>query len=72
LVWDHLVTLHRAVADYGPEKIRLIRWCQVMATKVFDPTLMLLQAKAMACSPFAAMLAAGLIGFALGYLIRGR
>jgi taurine dioxygenase len=37
LVWDHLGTLHRAIADYGPEEIRLIRRCQVMATKVFDP-----------------------------------
>jgi taurine dioxygenase len=36
LVWDHLGTLHRAIADYGPEEIRLIRRCQVMATKVFD------------------------------------
>jgi alpha-ketoglutarate-dependent taurine dioxygenase len=37
LVWDHLGTLHRAIADYGPDEIRLIRRCQVMATKVFDP-----------------------------------
>src|SRR5689334_18872988 len=37
LVWDHLGTIHRAVADYGPDEIRLIRRCQVMATKVFDP-----------------------------------
>ena len=37
LMWDHLGTLHRAIADYGPEEIRLIRRCQVMATKVFDP-----------------------------------
>jgi taurine dioxygenase len=37
LIWDHLGTLHRAIADYGPEEIRLIRRCQVMATKVFDP-----------------------------------
>ena len=29
--------LHRAIADYGPDDIRLIRRCQVMATKVFDP-----------------------------------
>jgi taurine dioxygenase len=36
LVWDHLGTLHRAIADYGPDEIRLIRRCQVMATKVFD------------------------------------
>jgi len=37
LIWDHLGTLHRAIADYGPNEIRLIRRCQVMATKVFDP-----------------------------------
>ena len=37
LIWDHLGTIHRAVADYGPEEIRLMRRCQVMATKVFDP-----------------------------------
>jgi taurine dioxygenase len=36
LIWDHLGTLHRAVADYGPDEIRLIRRCQVMATRVFD------------------------------------
>lgn len=29
--------LHRAIADYGPDEIRLIRRCQVMATRVFDP-----------------------------------
>jgi taurine dioxygenase len=37
LVWDHLGTLHRAIADYGPDEIRLIRRLQVMATRVFDP-----------------------------------
>lgn len=37
LVWDHLGTIHRAIADYGPEEIRLMRRCQVMATKVFEP-----------------------------------
>jgi taurine dioxygenase len=37
LLWDHLGTIHRAIADYGPDEIRLIRRCQVMATKVFDP-----------------------------------
>ena len=37
LVWDHLGTLHRALADYRPDEIRLMRRCQVMATKVFDP-----------------------------------
>jgi taurine dioxygenase len=37
LLWDHLGTIHRAIADYGSDEIRLIRRCQVMATKVFDP-----------------------------------
>jgi taurine dioxygenase len=37
LIWDHLGTIHRAIADYGPDEIRLMRRCQVLATKVFDP-----------------------------------
>jgi alpha-ketoglutarate-dependent taurine dioxygenase len=37
LVWDHLGTVHRAIADYGPDEIRLMHRCQVMANKVFDP-----------------------------------
>ena len=37
LLRDHLGTIHRAIADYRPDEIRLIRRCQVMATKVFDP-----------------------------------
>ncbi len=37
LIWDHLSTIHRAIADYGPDELRLMRRCQVMATKVFDP-----------------------------------
>ncbi|HEX2940751.1 MAG TPA: TauD/TfdA family dioxygenase [Rhodopila sp.] len=37
LVWDLLGTIHRAIADYGPEDIRLMRRCQVMATRAFDP-----------------------------------
>jgi taurine dioxygenase len=37
LIWDHLGTIHRAIADYGPDEVRLMRRCQVMATKVFDP-----------------------------------
>lgn len=37
LVWDHLGTIHRAIADYREDEIRLMRRCQVMATKVFDP-----------------------------------
>lgn len=37
LVWDHIGTIHRAIADYGPDEIRLMRRCQVMADRVFDP-----------------------------------
>ena len=37
LVWDDLVTLHCAVADYGPTEHRLIKRCQVMADRLFDP-----------------------------------
>jgi taurine dioxygenase len=37
LVWDHIGTIHRAIADYRPDEIRLMRRCQVMATKVFEP-----------------------------------
>ncbi len=37
LVWDHIGTIHRAIADYRPDEIRLMRRCQVMATKAFDP-----------------------------------
>ena len=37
LVWDDLCTLHRAWPDYGPDEPRLIKRCQVMADRVFDP-----------------------------------
>lgn len=37
LVWEHFGTLHRAVADYGPDEHRLMKRCQVMATQIFDP-----------------------------------
>jgi taurine dioxygenase len=37
LFWDDLMTLHNAQADYGPDEPRLIKRCQVMADKVFDP-----------------------------------
>jgi taurine dioxygenase len=36
LMWDDLLTLHKAVADYGPTEYRLIKRCQVMADRVFD------------------------------------
>ncbi len=48
LIWDHLGTLHRAIADYRPDEIRLIRRCQVMATKVFDPDFLRLAREAAA------------------------
>ena len=37
LIWDNLGTIHRAIADYRPDEIRLIRRCQVMATWIVDP-----------------------------------
>lgn len=37
IIWDHIGTIHRAIDDYGPNDIRLMRRCQIMATKVFDP-----------------------------------
>jgi taurine dioxygenase len=33
LVWEDIGTIHNAVADYGPEEHRLIKRCQVMATR---------------------------------------
>lgn len=35
LVWDNLRTIHQAVADYGPDEHRLVKRCQVMATRFF-------------------------------------
>ena len=37
LVWDHVGTLHNAVPDYGPHEQRLMKRCQVMANRIFDP-----------------------------------
>jgi taurine dioxygenase len=37
LVWDHIGTLHNAVPDYGPDEHRLMKRCQVMADRIFDP-----------------------------------
>jgi len=34
LMWDNLRTIHKAVADYGPETPRLIKRCQVMADRM--------------------------------------
>jgi taurine dioxygenase len=35
LVWEDFGTIHNAIADYGPDEHRLIKRCQVMATKFF-------------------------------------
>lgn len=35
LVWDNLRTIHQAAADYSADEHRLIRRCQVMATRFF-------------------------------------
>jgi len=37
LVWDHIGTLHHAIPDYGPDEHRLMKRCQVMADRIFDP-----------------------------------
>ena len=37
LVWDHIGTLHNAIPDYAQNEHRLMKRCQVMATRVFDP-----------------------------------
>lgn len=37
LIWDHLGTWHCALADYQPDELRLMKRCQVLADKVFDP-----------------------------------
>jgi taurine dioxygenase len=37
LIWDHLGTWHCAVADYAPHEYRLMKRCQVLADKIFDP-----------------------------------
>jgi taurine dioxygenase len=37
LMWDHISTLHNAIPDYRPDEHRLIKRCQVMADRIFDP-----------------------------------
>ena len=49
LVWEHFGTLHRAIADYGPDEHRLMKRCQVLATAIFDPAFR----QAMALDPVA-------------------
>ena len=36
LMWDNMGTVHNAVADYRPDEPRLIKRCQVMATRFFN------------------------------------
>jgi taurine dioxygenase len=36
LVWDHFGTIHRAIADYRADEYRLMKRCQVMATKILE------------------------------------
>ena len=36
LVWEDFGTIHNAIADYGPDEHRLIKRCQVMATRFFN------------------------------------
>jgi taurine dioxygenase len=33
LMWENIGTIHNAIADYGPREERLIKRCQVMATR---------------------------------------
>ena len=37
LMWDNMGTIHNAVADYRPDEHRLIKRCQVAATRFFEP-----------------------------------
>jgi taurine dioxygenase len=38
LMWEDIGTIHRAVADYGPDEHRLVKRCQVMADRFFRPS----------------------------------
>ena len=35
LMWENFGTIHNAIPDYGPDEHRLIKRCQVMATRFF-------------------------------------
>ena len=37
LVWDHIGTWHYAVPDYEAHEHRLMKRCQVLADRIFDP-----------------------------------
>ena len=43
LMWDHIGTLHNALPDYEPHEHRLMKRCQVMADRIFDPEFMRLR-----------------------------
>jgi taurine dioxygenase len=34
-MWDNMGTIHNAIPDYRPDEPRLIKRCQVMATRFF-------------------------------------
>ena len=36
LLWEDIGTIHNAIADYGPDEHRLIKRCQVMATRFYS------------------------------------
>jgi taurine dioxygenase len=38
LVWDHIGTWHCAIGDYSADEHRLMKRCQVLADRIFDPT----------------------------------
>jgi taurine dioxygenase len=38
LMWENFGTIHNAIADYRPDEHRLVKRCQVMATRFFDET----------------------------------
>jgi taurine dioxygenase len=37
LLWDNIGSWHFARPDYGPDEYRLMKRCQVMADRIFDP-----------------------------------
>jgi taurine dioxygenase len=37
LVWDHIGTWHCAIGDYTADEHRLMKRCQVLADRIFDP-----------------------------------
>jgi taurine dioxygenase len=32
-MWDNIGTVHRAIADYGPQEHRLMKRCQIIADR---------------------------------------